>query len=546
MQSEYQSVVSIIGPQVDKRSYIEKVLKEKPQYKECLFCRGYCITDDQTIGKDGYPFFDVWREIVLNDTYRLFIHKDQDYHIMETESLKFLLIGHAFDPFLQQCEEHVLMKRCAENYGKGIQQFLDCINDWTGIFAVFVFEGKSFMGVQDCSGIKALYYGKVDGHICLTSHPQLTADLYALEMDPFIKKLITNRYFNIGNRYLPGNLSPFSELRRIGANVFLKYDGSSFKVNRFFPQEDHPVVTGNDDIKKVIEDLHQILHNSLALIAKKWSRPAISLSGGTDSKTTLACANGHYDSFKYFSFHSKDSEVKDSNAAHTLCDKLGLKHDIYPIPPLEGTEDYQYLKAIIIHSYGYVRGLSDSEISKHIYLYRLKEFDAEVKSWISETTRVFFERKYGIRMPRRLTPRHFSIFQTRFFASPYLLSRCDRIYADFMKEFGLEQPLFNYEHTDLYYWEIRMSSWGMMVTQSLDICHRLTFPLNNRRLLQMFLSLPREDRMKDKIHDAIIEKGNPQILQSEQRVANKYFLPYRIWMEKLYFYYRTALRRGSH
>lgn len=49
-----------------------------------------------------------------------------------------------------------------------------------------------------------------------------------------------------------------------------------------------------------------------------------------------------------------------------------------------------------------------------------------------------------------------------------------------MKKFDLEEPKFNFEHTDLYYWEVRMSSWGMMVTQSLDLCHRITFPFNNR------------------------------------------------------------------
>lgn len=91
-----------------------------------------------------------------------------------------------------------------------------------------------------------------------------------------------------------------------------------------------------------------------------------------------------------FSFQSKDTEITDSEAAHAICEKLGLKHNVYPIPTENSEiEDFDELKAIIIHSYGYVRGLADNEIRKHICMYRWHYFDTEIKSWISEIVRVF-------------------------------------------------------------------------------------------------------------------------------------------------------------
>lgn len=111
-----------------------------------------------------------------------------------------------------------------------------------------------------------------------------------------------------------------------------------------------------------------------------------------------------------------------------------MKHNVYPIPAENSEiEDFDELKAIIIHSYGYVRGLADNEIRKHICMYRWHYFDTEIKSWISEIVRVFFERKYGMKFPDRLTPRHFSILQTRYFASPSLLRKSDKIYGEYMK-----------------------------------------------------------------------------------------------------------------
>ena len=443
-------------------------------------------------------------------------------------------------------DENELLKNCAEAYEKNKTEFFDCINEWTGIFALFVFD-KEIKVVQDCSGIKAVYYGLVNNKITLTSHPQLVADIYNLKMDEFVKKLVENRFYNIGNRYLPGNLSPFKELKRLGANVYLNLSESKkFTINRFFPIMPHPQYTEEKDYDNVIEQAYKILHNGIELVSKKWNKPVISLSGGTDSKTTLACANGLYDKFEYFSFQSKDTEVTDSYAAHNICKSIGLEHKIYKIPDTNAEiKDYDVLKSIIFHSFGYIRNLTDQEVRKHIYFYKLNDFDVEVKSWISEIVRVFFDRKYGIKMPDTLTPRHFSIFQTRYFLSPSLLKTSDVIYKGFMQEFSLDKPLFNYEHTDLYYWEVRMSSWGMMVTTALDICHTLTFPFNNRKLIELILSLPREKRLTDEVHNNIIKFANEEIYNTGVHIKNNYFKSNRILLEKMYYYYRTAFYRDK-
>lgn len=523
---------------------IKKILSDKPQYRECLFSRGYFVTQDTGINENEYPFYGQWKTEKINN-YTAYIHKDQDHLLFEKDKLCLLIIGHAYNPFNGVYDESVLLEHAAGAYLESKEAFFECINDWTGIFCVFAFYSDQVIGVQDCAGIKALYYGNVNGKACFTSHPQLVADIYGLEMDPFVKKLVSNKFYNIGNRYLPGDLSPFTELKRIGANVYLTFsDNGVFSIRRFYPTRELIFRNSPEECEKGVREAYEILHKNIELASKKWPRSAISLSGGTDSKTTLACANGLYDKFSYFSFQSKDTEITDSKAAHEICDKIGLEHDIYPIPSSnEEIEDYEELKAIIVHSYGYVRGLAEREIRKHICMYRWDYFDTEIKSWISEVVRVFFERKYGMKFPKKLTARHFSIFQTRYFCSPGLLKKSDEVYKEYMRKFDLEEPKFNYEHTDMYYWEVRMSSWGMMVTQSLDVCHRITFPFNNRRLIELMLSLPREDRKTDKIHADIIKVANKDIYDSNIHILNNYFHSSRIMLEKVYFKYRTLFKR---
>lgn len=518
---------------------IRNILVKKPQYRECLFSRGYFITEDKDIAGNDYPFYGQWRTVKIKK-YTLYLHKDQDYYLYEENDIYFLIIGHAYNPFSGVYMEETLLIQAAEEYKCGKERFFECVNEWTGIFCVFVFDRKT-IGVQDCAGIKALYYGAPKGKTCFTSHPQLVADIYNLRMDPFIMRLVKNRFYNIGNRYLPGDLSPFAELKRIGANVYIEHnDRREFNVCRFFPSRPLEMCKSEEECKKRIRKAYEILHKNIELISKKWSNAAISLSGGTDSKTTLACANGLYDKFSYFSFQSKKSEVIDSKAAHEICEKIGVNHEIYKIPENNNEiEDYDELRKIIIHNYGYVMGLSDSEIRKQISMYRWNIFDVEIKSWISEIVRVFFERKYGTQFPQKLSPRHFSIFQTRYFASPLLLFRSDKIYEEYMKKFGLMESQYNYEHTDMYYWEVRMSSWGMMVTQSLDFCHKLTFPFNNRKLIELMLTLPREYRKSDKAHNDIIAIANKEIADADIHILNNYFHANRIMLENIYFKYRT-------
>ena len=49
----------------------------------------------------------------------------------------------------------------------------------------------------------------------------------------------------------------------------------------------------------------------------------------------------------------------------------------------------------------------------------------------------------GVTFPEKLSPRHFSIFQTRYFASPLLLRKSDMLYKDYMERFDLIESKFS-------------------------------------------------------------------------------------------------------
>ena len=524
---------------------IQTYLDDDPRYRACLFKRGYLITDAALPDLRGYPFYGQWRALPVGQ-YQFLVHNDQNIYVQNGGDVTAVMIGHGYNPFTMQHDENVLLAECLEALRISETAFFEKVSEFTGIHLICMIDhlqGQTTI-LQDCAGMQSCYFGTIGGHIYITEYPQLVGDMLGLEPDPFVEKPVATKCYNIGNRYLPGNRSPFRELKRLGGNTCLRYTDSAFAIRRFYPAKPHPEY-GPEEFAEGVAQIYKIIHNGISLCTKKWERRAISLTGGTDSKTTLACTAGLYDQFHYFSFVSKPSEQKDAEAARKICGRLGLEHTLYKIPEQnEEIADFLFWKKLIAHNTNYIKNLSDSEIRKYVYLYQLNAYDIELKSWISEVGRAFMERRYKlIKLPERLTERHLSIFQTRYFMHPLLLRESDRIYKAFMREIGLETGLFNFAHSDLFYWEIRMGAWGTAVTSSQNLYHLTTMPMNNRKLMEIFLSFPHDMRKADKVHTAVMEYANQAVTEEDITVRNKYFTGKRMWLETIYYLYRTLFYR---
>ena len=519
------------------RDEIKNALDQNPIFREMLFKRGYLLTDGN-FDMNVYPFYGDWKEVKIG-RYHLYVQQKQTCYSLTRNGLTTVIVGHAYNPFDMKFDENALCSDLIDAYQKGLQDYFDKISEFTGLHVIFLFDGDQVIACQDACALTGCYFGKVDEVICVAEHPQLIADLFDLKMDPIVEKLVQSRCYNIGNRYLPGNVTPYKELKRLGGNTFLSIT-DRFQIKRFFPTEPHPEFKTDEEKATGIAQIGNLIHNGIECCTKKWDRCAISLSGGTDSKTTLACANGLYDKFSYFSYHSKPQELVDARGAMKLCKELGLEHTFYPIP--ENNKDisnFEFIKKILQHNTSYFVNLADHEIRKYIFLHDLDAYDIELKSWASEIARVFLERKYEIKMPKTLNERQITIFQTRFFGHPKLMRWCDREYYRFLREIGMEKPLFNFEHTDMFYWEIRMGCWGVSVTSSQQLFHRVSMPMNNRKILELFLSFPHEERKSDSVHKRVMAYENQAVVGANVEIQNLYFHGYRIWMEKLFYLWRT-------
>ena len=112
------------------------------------------------------------------------------------------------------------------------------------------------------------------------------------------------------------------------------------------------------------------------------------MTGGMDSKTTLACANGLYDQFRYYSYISMYGDKPDADAAAKIADAIGVEHKTYVIS--ENNEDFADLpiiRSILEHNLGDIGSVNDNDVRKRLYFLNTGAVSLEVKSWVSEIGR---------------------------------------------------------------------------------------------------------------------------------------------------------------
>lgn len=414
-------------------------------------------------------------------------------------------------------------------YKKNRACLFEKISELTGIHLIMLSSKEDFIIFQDCCGLMPVYYGKVNNEIYIASHGQLIADICGLKMSERTKRYINAPFYKIGIAQLCGLDSPFEELTMLSPNTYLDITG--LEVVRYYP-----IYSIEPALKDQVNNIKNILMNSVRLCTYKWNC-SISLTGGVDSKMTLAAANGKYDKFSYFSFISSEAERRDALAANSICTNLNLKHTIYEVPENESEiRDFEIVASVMDHNQAYIRSKYGNDARKRVYLTNHTSIELEIKSHVSEVGRAFYYKKLGKRKFKfPLTPRNMSNLAKRNFFNRSILKDMDNSYKKFIEvtKFGCFPEGF--DESDMFYWENRMSAWGALVKQSFDVAHETTIIYNNRKLLEAFLSFPFEERLSDKLQYNLINEMNYDVasinISNQNAMKNKK----RIIIENLFY-----------
>lgn len=478
--------------------------------------------------------------------FSFYTHPKQKLFMKKTETGVYFLIGHAYDPFTKCINEDEILEQIVQGASKSSDAELDIINSLTGIFVIGKIDNGIFSVILDCAGMMGAYYAVIDENVVVTSHTVMISEMFGLAKSDYVKKLLQYKFYPLYGSFLPGDITPYDEAFRVVPNTEVKIDLSnkSVSINRFYPNKELQMVKSEDEYMEQLEKIASILKASLELTSKKWAKPAISLTGGMDSKTTLSSAINVYDKFSYFSYISSKAEKLDADAAHDICNALGLNHKIYEISPSpDEYPSFVEAKEILAHSKDYIGKNNTNDICKRIYFEDTDDFDVEVKSWVSEIARANYYKKFEKKkMPKKITPRRCSSMYKIFLHNRGLLRQTDKIFKEYIEKTELEKKLYNFDWSDMFLWEIRYGAWGgLVITSEHKYSFDITIPYNNRKLLELMLAMPLEKRRKDILHQDLIKLMNKKIHDTGISVVNMNETKFRAFCEKCYFNINTHL-----
>ena len=499
---------------------MRKTLDERQDLQKYLFIRGFLISEKE-INNSGFPFYSNWKGVNKNGFW-FYTHNLTDCTYYEDENGRlFFIMGHAYNPFTMEIDENKILERIATAFGT--EEYFEKINELTGVFVLGTCLNGKIEMLVDPSGMQSACYGEVNGTFYISSHPQLIGDVEELQMDDFVKELVNYKWYRrVMGPYLPGDLTPFFSVKRIVPNIYYKYsrvDNLSHK--RFWPLKSVDCATSEEEYQKTIETAATILKNNLELISKKWKSPWISLTGGIDSNTTFAAANGNYEKFQTFSYLSAEKEVPDVEAAKVIANKFNVKHNLYNIPK-ENDEliDYEIKLAILRHNSGYIAERYDNESRKRLYLEQNCKCDVEVKSWTSETIRGYWYKHYNRKKMPKLSAKLYRNLYKIFTTNRKLAKKIDKLFIEYIEKFEYEKIPQIFTPADMHYNEVTWGSWGGLNISEMKYCFNITIPYNNRLFLQELFKVPLKDRISDKHHLDMKKFLNKEFYDMNIRVVN--------------------------
>ena len=508
---------------MNDQAWLEREL-EKPKndhLRKYLFVAGFLVTDRDVAGLDAFPFCGNWKK-TFRQGFWFLTHSRTKVTFFEDreQACTYFLVGHAYDPFTMQYKEEDILAHVAAQSAKGeIRRALD---EMTGVYVTgFIRDGAIYFET-DASGMQSAACGYFGDTFYLTSHPQLVGDLCCLDMDPLVRELLAYKWYDrVMGPYLPGDMTPYRELRRVVPDIGYTYTEGLIRHKRFYPSQELTPCTDEKAYRQVIAEGADILRRNMELVSLKWAHPAISLTGGIDSNTTFAAANGHYDRFTAFSYLSDPKEKPDVEAAQRIAARFGVPHTLYRIPDTaEEIPDYPVIKEIIDHNNGYIAPGRDNEYRKRAYLCRRLDCDVEVKSWVSETIRAYWYKHYGRTHMPPLSPRLFRNLYKIFLLNRSLAHKVDDVFADYIRSYEYRKIPAGYDISDMHFHEVTWGSWGGMNISEMKIYSDITFIYNNRLFLDLLLHVPLADRISDRHHLDMKALLNRELYDMNSRVVN--------------------------
>lgn len=393
-----------------------------------------------------------------------------------------------------------LLKNLLDFYFNDYEKFLETLDYISGRYVIIIGNREDVMIFPDASNTRTTYFS-LDENI-ISSHVYLIQDQFKHERNDYIFELpdLNNGLMN----------TPFENIKSMIPNHSFNF--ITKKVKRFFPRENNKFINYSEDEKFTL--IERFWKEQLNFYFSKYENFIFSITGGGDSRFSLALLKEHLDKVQFFTYSRVKGEDNSSYAGKIL------------------TLDYKIVSQM----------LQDINLN-HRFMYFVddkKEISQTVKNILSRNTIgqhssfliPHVQENYPQENLKHIRGNLLEIGKTRYYSQTYRESNMKELkkvfdnqynkskkedaidyveqsYNKFVKDLKYGEGTYDYHLLDLYHWEIRMGRWHPEILNTHDIVFDTLSPFNHRALIDISLSFPYEKRRNEYMFKEIINRNYP-------------------------------------
>lgn len=406
-----------------------------------------------------------WQRRTVAGSLYLLAHPDLSVAQATSGRTSISLIGYLLDPSDPEASDSSILNRLL-SFVSDWPHLLERLAPLGGRWVLIVDDGTCCRLLHDPLGLRQVFFMRPSrsGAMWCASQPGMLARIGDLRVDEEVLAFVRSRAWPNGEHWLPGDLSPFNQVKHLLPNHYL--DFASGRAERYWPVRNHPRLRLDDSVERCAAALSGLMRSAYHRFSL-----AICLTAGWDSRLVLAASRPIAADVLYMTLRMPSTASADVEVPALLLKRLGLRHEIVhgftetdrsfqrifaanvPLPhPGWAAEAWA-----ILRRYGYTR--------------------VAVTGSGGEVGRRGISRTYG-----RITPDELcSIWGMT--GSPFAL----RAHAHWLS--GLS--LHDYYVLDLYYWEQRAGNWLAAAALEIgDVAWQDIFtPYNCRSLLETMIAV---------------------------------------------------------
>lgn len=380
---------------------------------------------------------------------------------------------------------------------QGDQEFWELLDSVGGRYTVVRCRSGHVEVYHDAIGARSVYYSESEDLI--SSHAFLIQETAA---HPARSPEEGSQGFITG-----WDRTPFIGISALLPNHSLH--PASWSVVRYFPRTDNRYVTWTHQER--LAEFIRIWNRQLEHIKVESGSVILSITGGADSRTTLALSRDHLEDFRTFTYTRRPSRSRSSASLaldKTIVDNLKSTVEI-PNHRYFMIEDEDSTVPDSIRSL-----LAKNSIGNHgswLIPHYLKAFPEEgcthLRGFGYEIGRAYWIPKSESNSLAGLWALHRSRLNRR--NTPENPESQRRNFDEGIHKWDYRQEMHGYNIYDIYYWEARVGRWGAEVLNETDIAFQTVVPINTRELLEITLSYPLEKRRQGFLFSELINESTP-------------------------------------